>query len=364
MADSYIIQGTNIVCSNMQIPGPNKIGVSRTDANIWHTGKNEVYLTVVDKHLEQSFKCKMAAKKWGGLAMICAGLAIVGAVALVVATGGAAAPLLLAAAVASKAAVAIAVTGAVVSIGIALYKEHEDCKALLGSPDWQYGHDSVYFQKKKALLNSSKIKCSNGGTLQLIISDAIALEAGKLISSNNTKEILIQFGSQFLNGIVGGLTGGGSVPGVIMTIGFYVKFENGKSNQDPNLSDDIKNGGIQYGGGIAEGAAKSGYQHGMSKLEAWVWKNITFSRILNGASQDSIDSAANMWGAAANAPKHIWKEFGKSAGLGLGGALIGFAIDQGANKWEKSYEDETAVKLVILNSNDKNNSINVIATQN
>ena len=69
-----------------------------------------------------------------------------------------------------------------------------------------------------------------------------------------------------------------------------------------------------------------------------------------------------MWGAAANAPKHIWKEFGKSAGLGIGGALIGFAIDQGANKWEKSYEDETGKNIKIFNSKDENNNIAVIAT--
>lgn len=62
MADSYIIQGTNVICSNMQIAGPNKIGYSRSKPSIIHKGKNEYYLTIVDKSLEKSFKCKMAAK--------------------------------------------------------------------------------------------------------------------------------------------------------------------------------------------------------------------------------------------------------------------------------------------------------------
>ncbi len=364
MADSYIIQGTNVICSNMQIPGPNKIGYSRSKPNIVHRGKTEFYLTVVDKSLEKSFKCKMAAKKWGGLAMLCVGIAIVGAIALTVATGGAAAPLLLAAAVASEAAVAIAVGAAVVSVGIGLYKEHTDCKLLKESPDWENGHKEVHFQKNKALLNSSYMTCKQGGKLQLIVSDIVALEAGKLISSNNTKEILIQFGSQFLSGVVGGLTGGGSVPGVIMTVGFYMKFESGESNQQFNLGDDTRNSGIQYGGGLAEGATKGGYQHGMSKLEAWVWKNVMFSRILNGASQESIESAANMWGMAANAPRAIWKDFAKSAGIGFGGAIVGFAIDQGANAWERSYETDTMNQETKYNEMDKNNNIGVIATKN
>ncbi|MGE8434502.1 hypothetical protein [Chryseobacterium joostei] len=363
MADSYIIQGTNVICSNMQIPGPNKIGYSRSGPNIVHKGKNQYYLTVVDKSLEESFKCKMAAKKWGGLAMLCVGIAIVGAIALTVATGGAAAPFLLAAAVASEAAVAIAVGAAVVSVGIGIYKEHTDCKALKESPDWEGGHSQVLFQKQKALLNSSFMTCKQGGKVQLIVSDIVALEAGKLISSNNTKEILIQFGSQFLGGIVGGLTGGGSVPGVVMTIGFYMKFESGESNQQFNPMDDMKNSGIQYGGGIAEGATKGGYQHGMSKLEAWVWKNITFSRILSGASEESIESAANIWRVAANAPGAIWKEFGESAGLGLGGAIVGFAIDQGANAWERSYELDTAEQIDKFDIKDSENNIGVIATK-
>lgn len=364
MADSYIIQGTNVICSNMQIPGPNKIGYSRKQLTVVHKGKNEYYLTIVDKNLEQSFKCKMAAKKWGGLAMLCAGIAIVGIVALCVVTGGAAAPLILAAVAASKVAIAIAVGAAIVSVGVGLYKEHTDCKALLESPDWENGHKTVKFQKQKALLNSSFMTCIQGGKVQLIVSDVVALEAGKLISSNNSKEILIQFGSQFVNGVIGGLTGGGSVPGVIMSIGFYLKFESDKSNQDPNVSDDIKNGGIQYGGGLGEGATKGAYQHGMSKLEAWVWKNIMFSRILNGASQESIDSAANMWGAALGAPRAIWKDFAKSAGVGMVGALVGFAIDQGANAWERSYERDNSKQINNFDERDRKNNIGVIATKN
>ncbi|QQQ27985.1 PAAR-like protein [Chryseobacterium indoltheticum] len=364
MADSYIIQGTNVICSNMQIAGPNKIGYSRSKPSIIHKGKNEYYLTIVDKSLEKSFKCKMAAKKWGGLAMLCAGIAIVGIVALCVVTGGAAAPLLLAAAAASQVAIGIAIGAAIVSVGVGLYKEHTDCKALLESPDWQNGHKAVNFQGKRALLNSSFMICQQGGKVQLIVSDVIALEAGKLISSNNSKEVLIQFGSQFLNGVVGGLTGGGSVPGVIMSIGFYLKFESAESNQAPNIADDTKNGGIQYGGGIAEGATKGAYQHGMSKLEAWVWKNVMFSRILNGASQESIDSAANMWGAALAAPGAIWKDFAKSAGVGLGGAVIGFAIDQGANAWERSYERDSMKQIDTFDKNDSKNTIGVFAKEN
>lgn len=54
---------------------------------------------------------------------------------------------------------------------------------------------------------------------------------------------------------------------------------------------------------------------------------------------------------------------GKSAGLGLGGALIGFAIDQGANAWERSYEEDTQKKIVKFDSQDKANNICVIATE-
>ena len=202
MASSYIIQGTNIVCTNMQVPSPLKLGIPLEEleniphcsSNVVTTNKNSYYLTEGDKKINKTFKCKMAAKKWGGLAMLCAGLAIGGAILLCVATGGLAAPALVAlATTVTTAGVAVAVVGTVVSVGIRFYKEAHDCDATLESP-WSNVYETVKFQKKKALLNHSYMTCAVGGQLSLIVDDVIAQQFIYNLSANLQKNDMLLLG--------------------------------------------------------------------------------------------------------------------------------------------------------------------------
>jgi len=362
MGNSYIIQGVNVICSNMQIPEPNKLGISRDLLpTVKHTGKNAYFLTVADKKLEKCFKCKMPTKKWGGLATLCMGIALAGAVALIALSGGLGAIPLLAAAIAvTEAGVSIAAAASVITLGLSAYKEAHDCDVILNSPDWIKGHDSVRFQKNKALLNRSYMTCSQGGgRLDLIVSDVIALQASKIISRNNGLEINVHQTSQLLIGIIAGLTGGASPTGVLITIGCYVLFESEKSNQDSDVKKDVINTTKQYGVEVGQDAAERGLKHGASKLEAWLWKNIAISRVINGSSETAIHSATNMWGMAANAPKTIWKGFAQTVGSGFVGTVIGFGIDQNANKIEGNLEKDVRNKIKIINTED--NDISVIA---
>jgi hypothetical protein len=370
MPNSYIIQGTNIVCTNMQVPMPLKIGHTEgargeNGPTIGIVAKKSIYLTEEDRKIDKCFMCKMPAKKWGGFAMLCAGLAIVGCVALVVCTGGAAAPALLALAAVSQVGTALAVGGMVGALAYGAYREAHDCDIIIENKiPWQCVHQTVFFQGQKVLLNSSYMICTQGGTLNLIIDDKAALKAAELFSKNNKKEIAWQLGSKFVMGIVGGLTGGGSVPGVILTIGFDIWFEDSKSNQNSSLGQDVGNSAIETGAGIAEGAIESGAKHGASAAQAWCWKNIMFYRILTDTGDDAVNSAANMYGAALNAPSSIWKDFGKGVLGGIGGAIVNFGIDQFSNSKEEGLEKDTEKQSKEINKEDSNNHIGVYATKN
>jgi len=362
MAESYIVEGTNIVCTNMQISTPLKIGSSRQSPAV-RKKSGEIILNEDDKKISSSFHCKMAAKKWGGLSCLLAGLAVAGAIFLCVATAGTAAPALLALAVtASQAGVAIAATGAVVSAGIGLYKDAHDCDHVLEGY-WQDTHSRVRIQGRHALLNNSYLKCPIGGTLTLIIDDSIAGEAAQKISDNNAKEVSAQLVSKFFIGFVGGLSGGANLPGVMLAAGFDMMFENDVSNVTPDSKQDLQQAGVEFGAETAYGAAESGVSHGLSSMQAWAWKNIMLMRILSGASEESIASAANMYGMAANAPGYIWKDFAKGAGTGLAGAVVGCAIDQVSNDYEHGLEDEAGGISKSLNEKDNTNNIGIIANE-
>jgi len=359
MADSYIIEGTNIVCTNMQVSAPLKIGSSRQSPAV-RKASGEIILNEDDKKISSSFECKMAAKKWGGLAYLLAGVAIAGALLLCVATAGTAAPALLAVAVAAtQAGVVAATVGSVVSAGIGLYQQAHDCDYVLDG-QWQGVHSGVLIQGKHALLNSSYLSCPKGGTLTLIIDGAIASEAAQKISDNNSKEITAQLASKFFIGFVGGLSGGANMPGVVLATSFDIAFENGTSNVEPDTGQDLQQAGIEFGADTAWDATKSGVSHG---LEAWAWRNIMLMRILSGASEESIASAANMYGMVLNAPKYIWTDLAKDAGIGLGGAVISFAIDQWSNSYERGLERDVTGISDSLNEKDDSNNIGIIANE-
>ncbi len=210
MAQSFVPEDTNVVCTMMTVPSPQQIKITQA-SNVLFKSKEKPLLTVGDNKISCSFACKSPASFWGGLQALAAGIAIGAAVVL---TGGAA---LVVVGVACAVSVAAGCT--------ALYKMAHDCDATL-EKKWIKPHNRVTFNGEKALLNSSILQCpKGGGTLTIIMNPAIAKQAAEYISSNNNKEVLAQMGSQFVMGFITSATAGTStiVVGVsgAITMGLY-----------------------------------------------------------------------------------------------------------------------------------------------
>ena len=368
MADSYIIQDVNVICTNMQVPEPLKIGVSREKPNIVHVGKTQYYLNTGDRKISESFKCKMAAKKWGGLALLCAGLAIGGAILLTVATGGLAGPVLVALAVGAQAGIAVAAVGAVVAIGIGFYKEAHDCDITLETP-WENFHKKVKFQGKEALLNNSIMNCPQGGVVTLIVDPVIAQNAADFISNNNGKEILAQGLSKFGVGLIGGLTGGTNVLGVSLAIGFDYMFEDGESGR-LDLGKETREAGYEAGTGLlldAKDEIKDIRE--LTEHNQTVQRNVTrFST--EAAEAGSVGNASRQASRelAAEMERGAFRDFNptglKTIGIGIGGAVAGFVLEQSVNLYEDNLYAESVTKRNIVDEMDANNNIGVVAVDN
>ncbi len=359
MANSYIIQSTSVVCTNMQVPNPLKVGVSRSNPNIVHANKAQYFLTIEDRKISESFKCKMAAKKWGGLALLCAGLAIGGAILLTVVTGGAAIIVL--------AGVCLAAAGTVGALAVGFYNEAHDCDITLETP-WVGFHDTVKFQKKNALLNSSVMNCPQGGIVTLIVDPVIAQQAANFISNNNRKEIIAQGLSKFGVGLIGGLTGAANVLGVSLTIGFDILFENSKSER-LDLAGETKEAAIEEGVGLGIDLIQEG-----SEIVSVTRTNQAITREMRRFNTEAFEA-----GLAGNASRQASRELAadiasrsfqnydalkalKDLGVGLGGAIAGFALEQAVNVYEDDLYKETVNKRIILDEMDTNNNIGVIST--
>lgn len=363
MAESFVTQGVNVICSNMQIPGPNKLGLDPDRANaitntVYNNKNADHFLTVADKKIEKPFECKVTSKFWGGLATLCtgiaAGLVILGAAAVIIGTGGAAGVILAGLLATAEIGMVLAATGGVIAVGVHAWRSKHDCDVSLESLNWQNGHKRVKIQGEYALLSGSTMTCAKGGTLQLVESEMKALIAGKFISENNIKEVEISYIKQISIGIVAGLTGGGSAVGVPVTIGCYLIFEDKKSNLEPNIGDDIKEGVGEHVIGTSIEEMPKIYQQttkdmARANTQARVFNNLADNRVAMGASEEAIASYRNMAGMAENAPKHIVKdgakkyfinpEWGGLFGIGLAGAVVGFGIDQYGKKKEKEKEN-------------------------
>lgn len=363
MAESFVTQGVNVICSNMQIPGPNKLGLDPDRANaitntVYNNKNADHFLTVADKKIEKPFECKVTGKFWGGLTRLCAGivigLAVLGAAAVIIGTGGAAGAILLGLLATAEIGAGIAAGIGAISVGVHAWKSKHDCDVSLESPNWQNGHEGVKIQGEYALLSSSNMACAKGGVLQLVESEMKALIAGKFISENNREEVKISHEKQLLIGVAAGLTGGGSAVAVPVAIGFYLIFEDKKSNQEHNIGDDVKEGVAEHVIGTSIEEMPKIYQQTTKDItrantQARVFNNLADNRVAMGASEEAIASYRNMAGMAENAPKHIVKDgtkeyftnpVGGLFGIGLAGAVVGFGIDQYYKDKEREKEDE------------------------
>ena len=386
----------------------------------------------------------MPIKKWGGLLTFLAGVAV-GAliVAAVVATGGVGAVLLSAVAVEGwmvGAAIAVGTSAAIYAGYKGVKGVAHDCDNTLGS-SWNSAHPSVFIEQKKALLNKSYMMCTTGGLINIIINPEQAKEAALRISAMNAAEIYVQLKSKFIQGAIGGLTGGANPFALALSVGFYtgalnfggIDFsETDKSNQKSDPIGNLKNTGTTTGVGTGESVVESsittrvkankagvgeaaridaqvasktgeanmkgleslayGTQAADASADAATWGSQVATRTSNGASatsiasaelaeqmykesseelmhkaaqaaleqQDILAEAASIQGgktAAVKAAKTgAWKDgfknFGKSLGLGLAGAAVGYAVDEGSNWVENKIEEGTSDISEGINSSD------------
>ena len=444
MGQSYVRHGTNVVCTNMTCGTPREIWRVDKEGNVINTASKLPLLNIDDKKISDTFVCKMPIKKWGGLLTFLAGVAV-GAliVAAIVATGGVGAVLLSAVAIEGwmvGAAIAVGTTAAVYAGYKGVKGVAHDCDNTLES-SWNSAHPSVFIEHKKALLNGSYMMCTTGGLINIIVNPEQAKKAALYITAMNAAEIYVQLKSKFIQGAIGGLTGGANPFALALSVGFYtgaLNFggfdfsETDKSNQKSDSIGNLKNTGTTTGVGTGESVVESsittrvkankagvgeaaridaqvasktgeanmkgleslayGTQAADASADAATWGSQVATRTSNGASatsiasaelaeqmykesseelmhkaaqaaleqQDILAEAASIQGgktAAVKAAKTgAWKDgfknFGKSLGLGLAGAAVGYAVDEGSNWVENKIEEGTSDISEGINSSD------------
>jgi hypothetical protein len=410
---------------------PREIWRVDKDGNVINTASKLPLLNIDDKKISDTFVCKMPIKKWGGLLTFLAGVAV-GAliVAAAVATGGIA---LLSVVAIEGWMVGAAIAVGTLAAGYAGYRGIKgvahDCDNTLES-SWNKFHNDVFIEKKNALLNRSYMFCTTGGRIDIIVNPEQAKKAALYITAMNAAEIYVQLDSKFIQGAIGGLTGGANPFALALSVGFYtgaLNFggfdfsETDKSNQTYDPMGNLKNTGMTTGAGTGESVVESsittrvkankagvgeaaridaqvasktgeahmkglesfayGAQAADASAEAATWGSQVATRTSNGASATSIASAelveqmckesseelmhksiqaaleqqdilaeaastqvgktAAVKAAKTGAWKEGFKNFGKSLGLGLAGAAVGYAVDEGSNWVERKLETET-----------------------
>lgn len=190
MAQSYVPEGTMIVCNAAKKPMDNTIISNRNPATVLNKEKSAILLNNTDFKLEAAFVCNFNSKFWGGLKMLGAIVAIGALAILTVATGGT---------ILFALAAAVAVTAAATSAYSAVREIVHDCDATLTSK-WIGFHGSVKFNKKNALLQSSTMICVKGGALAIVVDPVLARAAMEKIAANNTEEYYTHLNSQIIQG--------------------------------------------------------------------------------------------------------------------------------------------------------------------
>jgi len=222
MKQSFIRQGTCVVCTNMTCGKPQKVGVTRAERYVMNTKAEEPLLNVDDRKISASFGCRNPQSFYAGLCALCVGICIgIAITAAIVATGGAAA-VAAAALLATKAALIFTAGGG------------------------QSPHTKVKIEGQPALLNGSYMMCSRQGRIEIILNEQTAIKAADYISSCNNKAFWWQVGSQAIQGVFTGMAAGATGPvGLIemnINVGIYYI-----SEYDTELGTQATRANIAYG---------------------------------------------------------------------------------------------------------------------
>lgn len=378
MARSFVRQGVNIICSNMTISTPRKLGLNPAKEPV-ETAGITIYskipvplLNISDKKLDACFECKMPLKVWGGLAMFFAGIAAVAVVVLVVATLPISGPIAAAITAASATALTIgtiATVGEVAAASYGIYKTLHECDRVADS-QWQEYHKTVFIERENALLDASYIKCPVGGKLNIIIDDAIAQKAARMISDANSSEIYAHWTSKFVNGIITYIATMGLPFGVSVLSGLEIygtATDSGKSNQGRDIPGDIKTAAKNQGIGTAGDVGNAALKHGTTNVVgSWILDGVIIAQskgMLTAAHGDAVLNWLVKYGS-----RFSFKEFATGSLVGLGGTVLGFAVDEYSNEKERKYEQEANTELDLFNTKDESetskNSIGIISVRN
>lgn len=361
MAQSFVPQGTSVICTMMTCGSPQEIGITRKAYNI-HTEKGQPLLNINDKKLSAEFGCKTTKKFWGGLKALCIGIAIAAAVVL---TGGAA-----------IAVVAVALAVAVVAEGTAIYTTAHACD-VISSYKWVLFHETVYIEGASALLNSSQLSCAEGsGLINIIMDPAIANQAAKYISNNNNKEILAQEGSMLAMGFIGVYSAAVMAPTAALALtAVSVSAVVSVAMYGPGewIGSKIEN---EAGANVTVNVAGDLLTTGVTKTESGVLKEVAVGVAENTANK-SIPSMVR--GLAQYGAGSVMDDIGKSLegairyAVGktkfnfsidtpsLGGMLCNIIIGTASDNYENGLADETKEAAKDFNDDDVANGINVIA---
>ncbi len=418
MSSSYLPSGVLVNCTFMTKTTPNHLGVNYDKASPFNKHSNAVLLDKYDRKIDQTFMCKSPAKFFGGLAALCAGIALAALAAIAIAavtvgTGGIGGAILLGVLITSGA-------GAVAFTGVGLYKQSHPCDCTLTS-DWLLFHPSVKFinntniNNNNAILKSSYLKCSVGGIVQPFINPVIANAVAGKIAANNNSEINWQVGSQLAIGFIGaiaaidpfdakkgelGTAGTGIGMGVfgVFAVKEYYRDEGNKTStnifgqkasgqevgqseisdhwldkpseeekESPNLVDLGVDNTVGGAGGTGGGEAvrvletNSEYQQ-----QAAQWARKALVRQATNAPAESIASAqlaSDIFSRQSTKFAFSWKSFGKGAAFGAIAALINFKITENMHEEEGKKLSDTLNAMKDARESDSQNNIGVVAQQ-
>lgn len=282
MGQSYIREGTNVVCTNMTCGTPQLLLRGAQNGLVINKSSDKPVLNIDAKKISAPFACKMATKVWGGLQSFLLGVAVGAAavflVAATIVTCGAALPAIIGAIIGAIAITSEAVALTSIAVGglAAGYAEHKKQEELEHDCDitekstWLEYHPDVHIEGANALLNKSYMHCSTGGTINIILDPEVAKAAAAYISKMNSLEIQEQENNKFLQGVVSGLTGGATPIALAISVGLYtgaldfLNFWNDDSlgetrtsnNNDSPSGNSVKNsvGTNVYSSGVGGGA--------------------------------------------------------------------------------------------------------------
>lgn len=279
MSEQYIELGTNVVCTNMTIPSPLKIGTpSRICTAL--TKDDKPVLRIVDTKINNCFECRVPQMKWGGVVASLFGIAVgalvvAGAIALIaatIATGGLAGGIVagIGAAIlpATEGAIAASLIIGEVTLAGSIFKLGYDlehlCDASLEAT-WDMGLPSTIIEGEKAILSHSFIPCPQGGIITLIIDDGLAEQAARMISDRNHEIINQEYLNQFIQGVISGATGAANPVSMAIAAAINIKegFEGYDEDDQYELLKDNKEFEYDYQEKIGEEAFSTTVDEGL-----------------------------------------------------------------------------------------------------